>query len=92
MDGVVERKRSEVAAAARAAGLCVEDGAPGAQILRFADQLNGDELKLLELPHSVLGALREGERWVTQHGLTHTKIDKNVFAVFATTSLSHHLC
>ena len=59
-----ERKRSEVAAAARAAGLSVDEGAPGAQVLRFADGLNSDELKLMELPHDVLGALLDGDRWV----------------------------
>ncbi|CAI7999148.1 Sister chromatid cohesion protein DCC1 [Geodia barretti] len=59
-----ERKRSEVVAAARAAGLCVEEGAPGTQLLRFAHGLNSDELRLMELPHGVLGALKEGERVV----------------------------
>ena len=67
--GAGERKRSEVVAAARAAGLCVEEGAPGTQLLRFAHGLNSDELRLMELPHGVLGALKEGERSVTQVAL-----------------------
>ena len=65
-----ERGRSEVTAAALAAGLSVDEGAPGAQVLKFAENLNSDELKLMELPHEVLGALKEGERCVyTQHTL-----------------------
>ena len=65
LKGAGERKRSEVVAAARAAGLCVEE-APATQLLRFADGLNSDELRLMELTHDVLGALKEGERSVTQ--------------------------
>ena len=57
-----ERKRSEVEAAARAAGL-VSDSA-GAQVLRFAGQLNSNELRLMEMPREVLEALRSGERCV----------------------------
>ena len=60
-----ERKRSEVKAAARAAGLSVRDGVAGVQLLRFAEQLNSDELRLLELPHDVLHALKSGERSVS---------------------------
>ena len=66
LKGAGERKRSEVVAVARAAGLCVEEGAPATQLLRFADGLNSDELRLMELTHDVLGALKEGERSVTQ--------------------------
>ena len=69
MAGTGERRRCDVSAAARAAGLCVDEGAPGAQLLRFGKGLNGDELRLMELPHEVLGALQEGERSVILGGL-----------------------
>lgn len=59
---MAERKRSEVVLTARAAGLSIKEGAPGVQTLKFAEGLNNDELKLMELPHEVLGALREGQR------------------------------
>ena len=57
-----ERKKAEVEAAARAAGLEVSGGAGATQLLRFADQLNSEELRLMELPPEVLQALKHGER------------------------------
>ena len=57
-----ERNRSDVVATAQAAGLSISEGANGVQLLKFADQLNYDELKLMELPQEVLLALRSGER------------------------------
>ena len=73
MVGAGERRRSEVVAGARAAGLIVdEEGGLGTQLLRFANGLNSDELKLMELPHDVLGALREGERLVTTSYISDT--------------------
>lgn len=60
-----ERKRSEVEAAARAAGVVVSTSGGGAtQLLRFASQLNSDELRLMELPQEVLQPLKNGDRWV----------------------------
>ena len=50
-------------ASAKAAGLSVSEGASGVQPLKFADQLNREELKLMELPHEVLLALRNRERY-----------------------------
>lgn len=56
------RKRSEVEAAASAAGLAVSEGTGATQLLRFANQLNSQELRLMELPQEVLHALKCGER------------------------------
>lgn len=61
-----ERNRSDVVATAQAAGLSISEGANGVQLLKFADQLNYDELKLMELPQEVLLALRSGERVVVR--------------------------
>lgn len=58
------RSRSDVVTAARAAGLAVNDDATGVQMLKFAHQLNSDELRLMEMPHEVLHALKIGERLV----------------------------
>ena len=58
------RSGSDVVTAARAAGLVVRDDATGVQMLKFAHQLNSDELRLMEMPHEVLHALKIGERLV----------------------------
>ena len=66
-----ERTREQVEAAAEAAGLfdvsanSERDGGRlvGTQLLKFAGQLNSEELRLMEMPREVLDALRGGERW-----------------------------
>ena len=55
------RTREQVEAAAVAAGLSLSSGR-GTELLRFAEQLNSDEVRLMEMPLEVLDAMRRGER------------------------------
>ena len=64
MDAVLdqtERTQANVEAAAEAAGLHSQH--PVVQVLQFSSEMNtGDDIKLLELPATVLQALEEGQR------------------------------
>ena len=55
------RTREQVEAAAVAAGLALSSGR-GSELLRFAGQLNSDEVRLMEMPLEVLDTMRRGER------------------------------
>ena len=54
------RTADQVALSAKAAGLTNTTGP--VQLLRFSEQLNSDEIKLLEVPSNVLQALKQGDR------------------------------
>ena len=56
-----ERTREEVEAAAVAAGLSLSSGSR-TELLRFSEQLNSDEVRLMEMPLEVLDAIKNGER------------------------------
>ena len=55
-----ERTADQVESSAKAAGLTNTTGP--IQLLHFGLQLNSDDVKLLELPHEVLTAVRSGQK------------------------------
>ena len=54
------RTAEQVSLSAKAAGLTDTTGP--VQLLHFCDQLNSDEVRLLEVPSSVLQALKQGDK------------------------------
>ncbi len=62
MELAANRTAEQVEASVQAAGLGSSHGPT--QLLHFSPQLNTEEVKLLELPEEVLGALRRGQRWL----------------------------
>lgn len=60
MESGARRTPEQVEEVAKAAGLTGTCGPT--QLLHFGPRLNTEEVKLLELPEDVLGALRSGQR------------------------------
>ena len=56
----LQQSAEQVEASAKAAGLAQSCGP--IQLLNFSSQLNCEEVKLLEIPHEVLSAVKSGQK------------------------------